>query len=288
MKNMKYLMSAIIFALSFVGCEDNDKQQVDGSLLVGKWEFSYQTKNGNYNEIKPENYCRYDQVIEFFEDHTVIANNPCFWNQRVESNTSWSIKGNTLIFNYYIITDLSISPLIVSLTEDELVLEQMFGNTDVIRNVYKKTTKEIVDYASDIEGEYVGKLYYSTYYIPEKPVSEPYYEIDLVVTKKNWGNISVSYSNSEVFGIQRSIEVDSIQTIRYEDERRFELEETIGNDLLYVDGQGKYNIRNKGKLGKIDSDSLYLTLDYSKYEKDGTNLIERVKQYQRFIGTRKK
>lgn len=292
MKKGIFLIIAII-AFVFISCEDkDDKNKFKDSDLVGRWEFSHQLRNGVHQVVYPDQQCKFDMMFEFHANGTVTANDPCQWNKFVETKANWEIKGDKVFIDYYAIPGISVNPTILSVTNNELVLQQMYGDNVVVQNIFKRTTRQDLDYAAEVAGVYEGWMNYSQYYITNTHRGDSIWT-KINVTRKNWGNISVGYENINILGSRRNLAVDSIQTTRYLENRRYTLSETTGNNMLFIDADSIYNIRSTGNQGTINTDSLYFTLNFSKIEfkveGDPTSgFTENYKQFQRFRGTRKK
>ncbi len=291
MKKRIFLFIAV-FAYLFVSCkDDDDNNKFKESELVGRWEFSHQLRDGVIQVVYPDQQCKYDMIFEFHADGTVTANDPCQWNKFVQSNANWEIKGDKVVIDYYAIPGLSVNPTILSVANNELVLQQMYGDNVVVQNVFKRTTRGDVDYAADAQGSYEGWMNYSQYYISDTFRGDSIW-VEIDVERKNWGNISVNYNDIDVLGTLRSIQIDSIQTTRYLTERRFVLSENTGMNMLFINTDSIYNVRSTGSQGSVNKDSIYFTLNFSKIEfkipgdvESGTQ--EKYYQYQRFRGLRK-
>lgn len=290
---MRKLGICIIATVCIMSCEDNEhKNSFNKSDLIGRWEFDHQKRDGVLQTVYPDQHCKYDQVYEFHEDGTVTANDPCQWNDLVESKANWRMEDDKLFIDYYVIPGLSVNPVVVSLTKEALVLQQMYGDVVVVQNVFRKTTKDALDYASDAEGTYSGWMNYSRYYISNtfRGDSIP---AEITVKKDDWGNLSVEYRQINVLGTIRNVKVDNIQTTRYLDERRFALSATFGSNMLFIKPDSIYNIRSSGSLGVFERDSIHFALNFSKIElQDPDNIsspsVENFYQYQRFHGIKKK
>lgn len=284
------------FTLFLIGCEDDDKPQVYESDIVGRWEFYRRYHNGALQTVAPGNRCEFDQLIEFKAGGTVTGYNPCVWNEQFESESKWSIEGNLLRLDYYVISSMTVSPTIAALAGDSLVIEQMYGETIVERIVYRRTSKAVVDYADEMAGEYRGKMFYSNYYIPQDLDEQnfSYTDATVSVAKKKPGNLILYYQNIQVLdqpGL-RNVTVEDLQTkMNIEGKKQYTLEETLGDRILEADDLQRYNIRNIVQSGTIDSDSIYIIFNISKWENqnledENSPIIDRVYQYQRFAGTR--
>jgi hypothetical protein len=275
------------------GCEDKE-ESVNSTELIGRWKFAYQLRDGALQTISPDQYCKYDQRYEFHADGTVTGNNPCEWNTLTQSRANWKVEDGKLFIDYYVIDGLSVNPVVVRLTKDTLELQQMYGDVTVIRNVFARDTDGDFDYAADAAGRYVGFMNYSQWYISEDWGNPEAFRGDsipaeIVVTRSNWGNISVIYYNIDVLGSIRTFQVDSIQAGRYESYRTFTLPQSAGTNLLFIDPSNIYNVRSTGNLGRFDNDSIYFSLNFSKTEfkipGDITSgSVENFYQYQRFRG----
>jgi hypothetical protein len=275
-----------------VSCEEKNTNSFDVSDLIGRWKFDRQLVNDQLQEITPDQYCKYDQIYEFHTDGTVTGNDPCQWNKFVESKANWKMENNKLYIDYYAIAGVSVNPVVISLTKNEMVLQQMYGDVNVVQNVFKKTTDADYDYAADAAGNYSGWMNYSIYYISDtfRGDSIP---VEVSITKNNGGNISVEYHNIDVLGSIRTIRVDSIQTTRYWNERQFLLASDAGANKLFINPDSIYNIRSSGSLGTVDRDSLFFALNFSKLEfrepgNPNSSSVENFYQYQRFHGVKKK
>ena len=166
----------------------------------------------------------------------------------------------------------------------------MYGETVIIHNIFRRTSKEVVDYAADAQGVYEGWMNYGKQYISDTNRGDSI-PVKISVRKNNWGNIAVQYENIDVLGTRRNVSVDSIQATRYFDERRFILDEGIGTNMLFINPDSIYNIRSEGYQGQMNKDSIYFTLDFSKVEflnpnNPSAGYTERYYQYQRFRGKR--
>ncbi len=292
MKKIGLLLSIIIFMF---GCEHSE-ETLHSSDLIGNWKFAYQLRDGNIQTIYPNQYCKYDQRYEFLADGTVMGNNPCQWNELTLSQAKWKLEAGKLYIDYYAIDGISVNPVVVRLTKDTLELEQMYGDVTVVRNVFARDrdTKKYFDYAADAAGRYIGYMNYSQWYISEDWKDPDAYRGDSIpaeieVRRNNWGNISVVFKDIDVLGETRNVQVDSIQTSRYEEQRTFSLAQNIGTNMLVIDPVNKYNIRSSGYLGTIDSDSVYISLNISKTEFKipgdvNSGSVENYYQFQRFRG----
>jgi hypothetical protein len=285
------MKKTIIFSLAcllMMSCKKDIPSSFSESDLVGKWEFHALTMNGVKILVLEEGSCMYDQVYEFHEDGTVTANDPCQWNNLTTSKANWEIIGDKLVIDYYVIPGLSVNPTIVDISNGQLTLRQMWGDAVVKQHVFKKTDKAIVDYAADMIGNYEGWMNYSPYYISNTFRGDSI-RVGISVTKNNWGNLSVTYKNIDVLGTIKDLRVDSMQTTRYENERRCVLDPKTGQNLLFVDKATQYNIRSRGVQGNVNKDSIYLRLDFSKFERQNPNdqnspTVEKYYQYQLFHG----
>jgi hypothetical protein len=275
--------------LFVIGCDENDnKNSFNTSDLIGRWEFAFQMKDGIVQTIYPDQYCKYDQVYEFFADGTVKSNDPCQMNNFAESKANWRMENNKLFIDYYVIPGVSVNPVVLSLTKDELVLQQMYGDVVVVQNVFRKTTKNVVDYAADAEGVYAGWMNYSSYYISDtfRGDSIP---AEVIVTRSNWGNISVEYRHIDVLGSIRTIQVQNVQTSRNEDQRTFRLPDEFRSKALFISPDSIFNVQNTGGWSVTNRDSIQLRLNFSRIElQDPNNIgspsVEKFYQYQMFQG----
>ena len=290
MKKIGLFLSIILFMM---GCEHSE-ELLNSSDLIGQWKFAYQLRDGVKQTIYPNQYCKYDQRYEFLADGTVMGNNPCQWNERTLSQAKWKIGDGKLYIDYYAIDGISVNPVIVRLTKDTLELEQMYGDVTVVRNVFARDTKKYFDYAADVAGRYVGYMNYSQWYISEDWKDPDAFRGDSIpaeieVQRNNWGNLSVIFKDIDVLGEVRTVQVDSIQTSRYENQRTFSLAQSIGTNMLVIDPENRYNIRCSGYLGAIGSDSVYISLNFSKTEFKipgdvNSGSVENYYQFQRFRG----
>ncbi len=292
MKKIELLL-AIILCMS--GCEENE-ELFNSSDVVGRWKFAYQVRDGVKQTLYPDQYCKYDQRYEFLADGTVVGNNPCQWNDLTLSNANWKIEDGKLFIDYYALDGISVNPIVVRLTKDTLELQQMYGDVSVIRNVFARVMDADFDYAADAAGRYVGYMNYSQWYIHEDWQNPTAFRGDsipaaILVKRNNWGNLSVVYYDIDVLGTNRTIQVDSMQTTRYENNRTFTLAQSTGTNKLFIDPANIYNIRSAGHLGIIDDDSIYFSLNFSKTEFKipgdvNSGSVENYYQYQRFRGKR--
>jgi hypothetical protein len=290
---MKIKKTILIFAIALfiVCCEENgNKNSFNTSDLVGRWEFAYQMQDGIVQTIYPDQYCKYDQVYEFFEDGTVTSNDPCQMNNFAESKANWRMEDDKLFIDYYVIPGVSVNPVVVNLTKDELVLQQMYGDVVVVQNVFRKTTKNAVDYAADAEGTYTGWMNYSSYYISDtfRGDSIP---TEITIAKSNWGNISVEYRNIDVLGSLRTIQIQNVQTGRNEEQRTFRLSDEYRSKALFISPDSIFDVQNSGGLSVTNRDSIQLRLNFSRIElQDPNNIsspsVEKFYQYQLFQGVK--
>jgi hypothetical protein len=291
MKKIGILFAIILF---IVGCDKDKKEIFNSSDLVGRWKFAYQLRDGVKQTLYPDQYCKYDQRYEFHADGIVTGNDPCQWNDLTLSKANWRIEDGKLFVDYYAIDGISVNPVIVRLTKDTLELQQKYGDVTVIRNVFARDKDYDFDYAADATGRYVGYMNYSQWYIFEDWQNPSAFRGDsipaeILVQRNNWGNLSVVYYDIDVLGTTRTIQVDSMQTTRYENSRMFSLAQSAGTNRLFIDPVNIYNIRSSGHLGTIDADSIYFSLNFSKTEfkipGDITSgSTENFYQYQRFRG----
>jgi hypothetical protein len=290
---MKKIGILLAIILCMGGCEENEAL-FDSSDVVGRWKFAYQVRDGVKQTLYPDQYCKYDQRYEFLADGIVVGNNPCQWNDLTLSKANWKIEDGKLFIDYYALDGISVNPIVVRLTKDTLELQQMYGDVTVIRNVFARVTDADFDYAADVAGRYVGYMNYSRWYIQEEWQNPTAFRGDsipatILVKRNNWGNLSVVYYDINVLGTNRTIQVDSMQTTRYEDNRTFTLAQSTGTNRLFIDPANVYNIRSAGHLGTIADDSIYLSLNFSKTEFKipgdvNSGSVENFYQYQRFRG----
>jgi hypothetical protein len=285
---MKKSMIILATAALLAGCEEKEDSAIKAADLIGRWRFSHKVVNGERQELARDQYCKLDQVYEFHADGTVTGNDPCSWNQFTETSANWKLVGDKLHIDYYALAGVSVNPVVTGLTDDELVLQQMYGDVTVTQNVFRRTTEDDLDYAGDAAGNYTGTLNYSLYYISNtfRGDSIP---VAIAVKRKSWGNVSVEYPEMVVMGIPLTIRVDSVKTTRYENERRFYLEPAAGAGMLFINPDNIFNIRCTGNLGTTNSDSLYLRMSLSRVEfRDPANpsagSVENIYQYLYFHG----
>ncbi len=288
-----FIFTLISFAIfSLMSCEEDEKNVIQDSVIVGKWEFDHRTRNGNLVEIAPDEQCIYDQLYEFHVDGTVTSNNPCLQLDRAISKANWRIDGDNLSIDYYVIPYLSVTPLIVRAEKDTLVLQQMWGDNEVIQNVLKRTDKPVADYAADLAGEYTGWMNYSSSVITNTDRGDSMM-VDLNLEKMGWSTIDITYKNINVFGLPRTVKTEGIQAHKRANERLFTLDETIGSNMLNLSQDSVFNIRNNGYRSSLNPDSIYLDLNFTRIEKQDPNnedspTVENIYQFNRFRGLKKK
>ncbi len=288
-----FIFTLTFFSIfSLMNCEDDEKNVFEDSAIVGKWEFDHRIKNGKPVEIGPDEQCIYDQLYEFHADGTVTSNNPCLQLDRAISQANWRIDGDNLSIDYYVIPYLSVNPLIVRAEKDTLVLQQMWGDNEVIQNVLKRTDKTVVDYAADLAGNYTGWMNYSDSVITNTARGDSMI-VDLTVEKSGWSTINITYKNINVFGLPRTVEVDGIQAYKKGNDRLFALDQTLGSNMLNLSQDSIFNIRNNGYRSSLNTDSIYLDLNFTRIEKQDPNnenspTVENVYQFNRFRGLMKR
>ncbi len=288
-----FLFTLTFFSIFlFMNCEEDEKNVFENSAIVGKWEFDHRIKNGKRVEIGPDEQCIYDQLYEFHADGIVTSNNPCLQLDRAISQANWRIDGKNLFIDYYAIPYLSVNPEIVRAEKDTLVLQQMWGDNEVVQNVLKRTEKTVVDYASDLTGNYTGWMNYSNSVITNTARGDSMM-VDLTLDKAGWSTINITYKNIPVFGLKRTIKAEGIQAHKKGNDRLFTLDQTLGSNMLNLSQDSIFNIRNNGYRSTLNPDSIYLDLNFTRIEKkdpknEDSPTVENVYQFHRFRGLKKK